>query len=200
MKVTIYIEGGGSNNKLGTLFKRAWRDFFASAGFAGRLPVIKRGGGRSQTFASFAKAVRQAGPDELFILLVDSEGPVRAGQSAWEHLQISDGWRRPAGADDNSVFLMAQAMEAWLLADRDALREYFGQGFNESRLPQRRDPEDVPKDELEPSLRQASADCSQQYAKGPVSFAILSKLDAGKVAERCRQAGALFGYLRSLPF
>lgn len=198
MKVTIYIEGGGTGGSLGGIFRSAWADFFASAGLADRLPAIKRGGGRSQTFASFAKAVRQARPDEVLILLVDSEAPVQPGHSPWRHLQATDGWRRPPAADDNSAFLMAQAMEAWLLADRDALREYFGQGFNESRLPQRRNPEDVPKDELEPSLRQASADCPQQYAKGPVSFAILSKLDAGKVAERCRQARALFDYLKSL--
>ena len=198
MKVTIYIEGGGTGSSLGGIFRSAWADFFASAGLDGRLPVIKRGGGRSQTFESFAKAVREAGPDELPILLVDSEGPVQDGQSVWQHLQTNDGWRRPAGADDDSAFLMVQAMEAWLLADRDALITYFGAGFRENRLPQQRNTEDIPKDGLEPSLRQASADCRQQYAKGAVSFAILSKLDARKVAERCSHAKSLFDYLREL--
>ena len=198
MKVTIYIEGGGTSSSLGRIFRGAWRNFFVSAGFAGRLPVIKRGGGRSQTFASFAKAVRRALPDELLILLVDSEGPVQSGRSVWQHLQDRDGWRRPAGAGDDCAFLMVQAMEAWLLADRDALREYFGERFNEGRLPGRNDPEQIPIDELESSLRAASTNCSRRYDKGAVSFEILGRVNAVVVEERCRRAKVLFDYLRTL--
>ena len=198
MKVAIYIEGGGTDNSLGRAFRGAWRDFFTSAGFAGRLPAIKRGGSRNQTFESFVEAVRKAGPDELPILLVDSEGPVQESESAWQHLQDSDGWRRPASADDDSAFLMVQAMEAWLLADRDALREYFGERFNESRLPRRDNPEEIPKDDLEPALRRASENCGRQYDKGAVSFEILGRLDARKVAAQCSRAKSLLDYLRSL--
>ena len=198
VRVSIYIEGGGTSNSLGRTFRSAWGDFFASAGFAGKQPAIKRGGGRRQTFDSFVEAARKAGPDELPILLVDSEGPVPDGQSTWQYLQDKDSWRQPAGTDEDSAYLMVQAMEAWLLADREAVRDYFGQGFNESRLPRLTDPELIAKGDLESSLRAASAGCRRQYDKGAVSFEILGRVNAAAVASRCRHAKALFDYLRSL--
>ena len=84
------------------------------------------------------------------------------------------------------------------MADRDALRGYFGQRFNENRLPGQSDPEQIPKDRLESSLKDASVDCGRQYAKGAVSFEILGRVDAAKVEERCSHAKALFNQLRSL--
>ena len=135
VRVSVYIEGGGDSAKLDQIFRIGWRDFFTSAGLTGRLPTVVRCGDRSNAFRRFSVAVREAGDNELPVLLVDSEGPVREGQSALEHLKHSDGWRPPAGADYNQAYLMVQAMEAWLMADWDALREYFGRGFNENRLP-----------------------------------------------------------------
>ena len=169
-----------------------------SAGLTGRLPTVVRCGGRANAFRRFSVAVREAGDNELPVLLVDSEGPVREGQSAWEHLQHTDSWRPPAGADYNQVYLMVQAMEAWLIADWDALREYFGRGFNENRLPGQSDPEQIPQNRLESSLKDASSGCRRQYAKGTVSFEILERVDASKVEKLCTHAKALFGYLRSL--
>ena len=64
---------------------------------------------------------------------MDSEGPVEQDQSTWGYLRDNDSWRQPDGADDHQAYLMAPAMAAWLVADRDALREYFGRGFNAKR-------------------------------------------------------------------
>ena len=169
-----------------------------SAGLTSRLPTVVRCGGRANAFRRFSVAVREAEDNELPVLLVDSEGPVRKGQSVWEHLQHSDGWRPPAGVDDNQAYLMVQAMEAWLTADWDALREYFGRGFNENRLPGQSDPEQIPPNRLQSSLKDASSGCGRPYAKGRVSFEILGRVDARKVEERCSHAKALFCYLRSL--
>ena len=198
VRVKIFVEGGGRGDKNNSLFRAAWMNLFTSAGLAGRLPTVVRCGDRAGAFRRFSDAVRKAGDDDLPILLVDSEGPVEEGKSVWGHLQDRDGWRRPAGVDDNQAYLMVQAMEAWLLADRDALREYFGQGFNENRLPGQNDPEQIPVAGLESSLRSASANCRQQYAKGVVSFQILGLVNADRLAERCRHAKALFDYLQSL--
>ena len=198
VRVSIYIEGGGDSAKLNQIFRTGWRDFFTSAGLTGRLPTVVRCGDRANAFRRFSVAVREAGDNELPVLLVDSEGPVREGRPAWEHLQHSDDWRQPDGADDNQAYLMVQAMEAWLVADRDALREYFGRGFNENRLPGQSDPEQIAKNRLESSLKDSSSGCGRQYAKGTVSFEILGRVDASKVEERCSHAKALFDYLRSL--
>ena len=198
VRVSIYIEGGGDGAKLNQIFRTGWRDFFTSAGLTGRLPAVVRCGDRANAFRRFLVAVREAGDNELPVLLVDSEGPVKEGQSTWEYLRDNDGWRPPAGADDNQAYLMVQAMETWLMADREALREYFGRGFNENRLPGQGDPELILQNTLEPSLKDASSGCGRQYAKGTVSFEILGRVDAGKVEERCRHAKALLNYLRSL--
>ena len=198
VKVTIFVEGGSPGDKNDNLFRAAWMNLFTSAGLAGRLPTVVRCGDRANALRRFSFAVREAGGNDVPILLVDSEGPVNAGQSVWQHLRTNDGWRQPAGADDSQAYLMVQAMEAWLLADPDALREYFGQGFNENRLPGQNDPEQIPVAGLESSLRSASANCRQQYAKGVVSFQILGLVNADRLAERCRHAKALFDYLQSL--
>ena len=198
VRVSIYIEGGGESGKLNHVFRTGWRDFFTSAGLTGRLPAVVRCGDRANAFRRFSVALREAGDNELPILLVDSEGPVRDGQSAWEHLQKSDGWRQPASAGDSHAYLMVQAMEAWLMADRDALREYFGRGFNENRLPRQTDPEQISPNSLESSLKNASSGCGRQYAKGTVSLEILGRVDTGKVEERCSHAKVLLDHLRSL--
>ena len=198
VRVRIFIEGGGGGDRDDSLFRTEWSKFFASAGLSGHLPKVVRCGDRARAFRRFSDAVKKAGRDEIIILLVDSEGQVKEDQSTWEYLRDNDGWRTPAGADDNQAYLMVQAMEAWLMADRDALREYFGQGFNENRLPGQSDPEQIPKNMLESSLKDASSRCCRQYAKGTVSFEILGRVDAGKVEERCSHAKALFDYLRAL--
>ena len=122
--VRIFIEGGSSGKTPDKIFKEAWTAFFAAAGLTGRMPKIVRGEGRSATFRKFRTARRRT--NELFLLLVDSEGPVTPGHSAWQHLRNRDNWDQPTGAAADSAYLMVQVMETWFLADRDALREFFG--------------------------------------------------------------------------
>lgn len=93
---------------------------------------------------------------------------------------------------------MVQAMEAWLLADRDALRRYFGRAFNENSLPNVGNLEDVTVRSLETSLRTSSSNCSKQYSKGPTSFEILAVVNANHVAARCQHAKSLLDYIRFL--
>ena len=198
VEVTLFIEGGGGSDLQGRHFRPAWRSFFQSTGLAGRLPAVVRGGSRNDTFARFATAVKDARPEELPILLVDSEGPVAPGHSVWEHLRQQDGWQRPAGASPEQAFLMVQSMETWLLADPAALQTYFGQSFRAGQLPQRPDLESIPKDDALRFLENATAGCSKQYAKGNVSFEILGRINANRVADRCPYAKSLLDYLRSL--
>lgn len=198
VKAAVYIEGGGTSNSLGRLFRTAWSDFFASAGLAGNLPRIVRGRSRNDTFDQFRTAVRSGRREELPILLVDSEGPVAAGRSVWQHLQAIDRWERPPGVGDEQAFLMAQAMETWLLADRATLRSYFGASFRENRLPSQRNLEGISKETALRSLERATADCNKQYAKGTVSFEILGRINPDAVSERCPHAKALLEFLRSL--
>lgn len=198
VRVRLIIEGGSEGRRQSGTFRAAWRNFFQSAGLTINRINVTRGGSRNQTFDRFLSALRNAEADELPILLVDSEGPVAAGRSVWEHLQANDRWARSPGVGDEQAFLMVQTMETWLLADRDALRRYFGASFRENRLPSQHNLEGIDKETALQSLELATADCNKQYAKGAVSFEILGRINPNAVAERCPHAKALLDFLRSL--
>jgi len=77
---------------------------------------------------------------------------------------------------------MVQAMEAWFYGDKDALREYYGQGFRIAGLSQRLDVEAIPKADLFAGLQRATKDCQRgEYAKGEHSFQILARSDPARV-------------------
>lgn len=198
VRVRLFIEGGGQGSRLNRLFRAAWRDFLVAAGLGGNLPRIVRGGSRNETFEQFLAAVKEARPGELPILLVDSEGPVDADHSAWQHLRHTDGWERPAGAGAKQAFLMVQVMETWFLADRDALQNYFGPSFRAGQLPRQRELESIPKEAVLQSLAAATADCNKRYDKGIVSFEILGRVNPVLVAEKCSGAKSLLECLRAL--
>ena len=81
------------------------------------------------------------------------------------------------------MHMMVQAMEAWFHADRDALRDYYGQGFRMAWLSPRPDIEAIPKVDLFGGLKRATKDCQLkgEYSKGGHSFQILALIDPAKV-------------------
>ena len=196
MTVTLYIEGGGDNRRLGAQFRECWTSFFEAAGLRGHMPKVIRGGSREQTFDRFAKMIASPSPEAVPLLLVDSESPVSGDHSAWRHLREQDGWRKPAGAGGDDAFLMVQVMETWLLADRNALRNFFGPRFLESALGDRAELEQVPKTTVLQALRRATRECSSRYSKGKVSFELLARVDPALVEAACPHARALLDRLR----
>ena len=196
VRVRIFIEGGGTSSD--EVFTDGWKRFFVAAGLTGRMPRVVRGEGREQTFDKFKTALQRRRPNDLPILLVDSEGPVAPGQSAWQHLRDRDNWEQPPGADDDSAYLMIQVMETWFLADREVLRRFFGPSFNESRLRQWPNLEEVHRDTVYDALEQATSNCQKQYRKGRVSFQLLAELNPQTVAAACPHADQLLQYLHTL--
>ena len=197
---TLYIEGGGEGRELRVRFREGWRSFLDSAGIGGRTKIV-RGGGRDQTFARFATAVSDDSPGTVPFLLVDSEGPVASGHSVWQHLCARGRrgrWSQPAGAGDDQAFLMVQVMETWFLADREALRNYFGAGFRENALKAWPKLEDVPKSTVLEALERATVSCRKPYSKGRVSFELLARIDPARVEAACPHAKALLDSLRAL--
>ena len=194
----IFIKGGGDGQLHERDFRKAWSEFFRSAGLSGRMPAIVRGGGRRRTCEKFAHEVRNPRARKLPVLLVDSEERVKTGNTAWQHLQDRDGWSQPKGARDEQAFLMVVAMETWFLADRELLKKHFGPGFVESHLKRWPALEEVPKDTVLNALRQATARCSTPYEKGKVSFDVLAKLNSSRVEIECPHAKELLNRLRSL--
>lgn len=162
------------------------------------MPKVVRGGSRKQTFDQFVADIVERRPDVIPLLLVDSEDPVRPDHSVWQHLQARDRWDRPTGAGDDDAFLMVQVMETWFLADRDALRRYFGVQFAENALRQWPELEAVPKQTVLDALQSATVRCQKPYAKGKVSFDLLARVDPARVEAACPHAKALLDRLRSL--
>ena len=173
---TSRARGDYKHTDTATACRRGFQELFEKLGLpANRLSVIACGS-RFQTFNDFRKALRQQ-PDDFVILLVDSEGPVEA-PGAWAHLHARDGWPRPAGTVEDQAHLMVQCMEAWFLADREALTEFYGQGFLAGSLPGQPNIEQIPKRSLLPALKHAS----KQTTKGPYhktrhAFALLARIN-----------------------
>ena len=162
------------------------------------MPQVVRGGPRKRTFDLFAKTIANPTRAQVPLLLVDSEGPLQAGHSVWEHLQTRDQWNQPCGAGEDQAFLMVQLMETWFLADRDALKKHFGNQFKENALKQWPQLENVLKETVLDALKKATTNCSSPYAKGKVSFELLEKINPTLVEAACPHAKALLDRLRTL--
>lgn len=199
MKIKIYIEGGGDSRLQDTEFREAWAAFFEKAGLGAlrKRPATFRGGGRKQTFDAYRTAVRTRKPGELPLLLVDSEDLVSSGHSAWQHLKARDGWEKPAGADEEDVFLMICCMETWFVADRGSLRSFFHDCWRDSALPQWPDLAVVEKTRVFAALALATAACGKKrYSKGKVSFDLLKAVNPAIVEQECPDAKRLLDRLR----
>ena len=197
MSVTLYVEGGGDEEKLKRECRRSFRSFLEKAGLKGSMPSIVACGSRQKAYNRFRTEF--SGDDRNAMLLVDAEGPVTAPATAaqpWQHLQASDGWRRPAWATDAQCHLMVQMMESWFLADREALAAYYGQGFRAGALPSNTRIEDVAKDDVIDGLEQATRNTSKgRYSKGRHSFDLLARLAPAKVTNASPYAKRLIDTL-----
>jgi hypothetical protein len=156
-------------------------------------------GGRDQTFDMFTIAVASSGPSDTCALLVDSECAITARDDI-SHLRQSDGWTFPA-LGRHRVFLMVQMMEAWFLADRDALTEFYDGGFLAKSLPGTpTNVESVRKEDLEASLKNATRNTRTkgEYRKLEHGAALLSRINPQKVEAGSSHAREFHGFLRSL--
>lgn len=95
-------------------------------------------------------------------------------------------------------------MEAWIVADPEALSDYFGDGFKAGKLPVRTNLEEEPKDSVHSKL----ADATKGTSKGEYSPAnhskirhasrLLARIDATKVATRCPRFATFSRWLSDL--
>ena len=94
---------------------------------------------------------------------------------------------------------MVQVMESWFLADKEALRAFYGRGFRRKALPQRHDIEKISKQDVFNGLKNATKGTSKgRYNKGSHSFAILAMIDPKKVMDASRHAKQLVTMLTDL--
>lgn len=77
-------------------------------------------------------------------------------------------------------------MEAWIVADPEALEDFYKKEFKKNKLPQRLNLEEEPKDDIYTKLDAATAGCLKgRYAKIKHASQLLQKINPEKVAKRC---------------
>lgn len=154
MNVHLFVEGGGNQKRTKTACRKAFHIFIGRVLDERPKPRIVSSGSREEAYRDFCRLVANDS-DTLAMLLLDSEDPVPAGRSPIAHLRGRDKWTDHLS--DGRVHLMVQCMEAWFLADKAALADYYGNGFNESALPKNPAIEDVPKKDIMGGLDRATA-------------------------------------------
>ena len=184
VKIRLYVEGGGDRKTTRSACRRGFRIFIEKAGLKGSMPEIVACGSRDNAYDDFVtRHLHKTSENESALLLVDAEEQVRK-PGAWQHLEDRDDWNRPAGATDDQCHLMVQVMDSWFLADREALGEFYGQGFKENALPANQKIEQVHKGDVLNGLNSAARSTTKgSYNKGSHSFEILAKVDPTKVTD-----------------
>ncbi|HJT66720.1 MAG TPA: DUF4276 family protein [Pyrinomonadaceae bacterium] len=167
----MYIEGGATGKTAADSdFRRGWKKFLSELRELAQehgyhsLEIV-RGKGRSNAFNLFVKR-KAFRPNDLVVLVVDSEIAVATNTSVWEVVRNSDKWQKPVWATDSHLYLMVHVVETWLLTDQEALKQFFKRGLNLKALPTS-NLEDRSKTEIERALKQATKDTQKgSYTHG----------------------------------
>lgn len=197
-EVRIYVEGGGDQRSGKAAVREGFSKFLSPLKEMARERHVSWNviacGSRNDAFNAFGIALGQHG-DAFNALLVDSEGPV--SQSPWAHLQACDNWTI-MDVSDNHCHMMVQAMEAWVVADPDALAHFYGHGFNSNPIPRQEDVEMISKPDLASALRLATQNTQKgEYHKIRHGPKILASVDVARVRNRARHCERMFTILES---
>lgn len=192
--IRIYIEGGGRSDHTKTLMRQGFSEFFRELVTIARERRVDwrivACGSRENAFRAFQIALK-ANPKAFNVLLVDSEEAV--SQPPWQHLAMRDNWARPQGATDAHCQFMVQCMEAWIIADRNALRAFYGLNFLPNALPQPRNVESTDKVAIANHLERATRNTQKgEYHKINHGTKLLAKIDPRIVRAACPHCERFF--------
>jgi len=212
--VHLYIEGGPKGAKENAADMIRWREAFNS--FFGKTTLGNTSkpksiicGGRSQAMDAFVGAMKVADADTRSLLLIDSEGPAPGNVNGLTALaclekRADDKGKIPKKTDPWRLHLMVETMEAWLLADRDRMKRYYGKAFKEVALPSTTSGqrvEQIAKSVLEKGFKKATKDTDKgeyERKKGSHSPDLLEAIDAKKVVAQCAWAERLVNVIANL--
>ncbi|WP_341736953.1 DUF4276 family protein [Microcoleus sp. CAWBG640] len=177
------------------LFKELY-DFAESKGIK-ILSIMS--GSRRDACDDFLMSV-ESYPESFNVLLVDSESPVSESHTPWEHLRSrkeDQPWILDSlGIDDACCHLMVQTMEAWFIADIDALNKFYNGGFKADYLREKlenQSVEKVLKYNLTKWLKSATDETSKgKYHKTRHAPKLLALLDIDKVRKASPSCDRLF--------
>jgi len=200
-ELRIYCEGGGDGPGTKDPFHEGMRSFLKPVIDLARSKRIRFNltvcGGRRQTYDNFKTAI-SIHRDAFNVLLVDAEAPVTPSlQNPWQHLKKRDDWNSMSCVADQ-CYLMVQVMEAWFIADLDALKKFYGQGFNANPIPNNPNVEEIAKEQLEAALKKATGRTQPgEYQKIRHGAKLLARIDRNKVRRASRHCDRLFTTLET---
>ena len=194
--VAIYMEGGGDGKGAKAALRQGMDALLRPLKEAARAKALRWKlvpcGARAQAFRGFRSAAVN-GDDTIVVLLVDAEGPV--DRAPHLHLQSRDEWNMDF-VDEDTINLMVQTMETWIVADPDALSTYYGQNFNGNVLPRRTNLEEIEKEEVTQILNRATERTTKgRYHKIRHASDLLKRIDVERVKQRCPHCARLFNVL-----
>jgi len=200
--VFIYIEGGAEGREANSDFRRGWKKFLNELDELARereyaaLKVV-RGKGRDNTYQRFTKHKNEH-PNDLCVLLVDSETAVPNNSRVWDTVARREGdkWKRPVWATERHLYLMVHFAETWLLTDQNALQRFFKRGFNSGALPTT-NLETRSKDEINRALKKATQGSSKGAYRHGQAHEIIEIVAPDRV-KTLRHGHRLFDSLGSL--
>ncbi|WP_425618227.1 DUF4276 family protein [Anatilimnocola sp. NA78] len=205
-EIAIFVEGGGDSTALKADLRTGFDQLLSEQKNNARAKrlgwKLSCCGGRDATCDQFLNAVKVAPQGKLCVLLVDSEeatpevtaDDTNSAQSK-AHLTRRDGWNL-SSIPAEQIHLMVQCMEAWIVADPDALAAFYGKDFRAKKLPARANLESEPKLELCDKLVAATRDTQkQQYHKTQHGPKLLRLIAPDKVKVRCPHFKVLTDWL-----
>jgi hypothetical protein len=192
-EIHIFLEGGGDGRNTKALIHKGFSHFLDSLVKIARQKKIKWKltvcGSRNNAFRDFKTALK-ANPQAFNVLLVDAEAPVNSRPC--QHLKCRDDWDL-SNLDDEHCQLMVQTMEAWLIADIESLKKFYGSGFKENAIPKNAEVEKIDKKFLESCLKAATRNTQKgEYHKIQHACKLLALLEVDKVREVAPHCDRLF--------
>lgn len=193
--VAVYMEGGGDSREGKAQLRQGMSESLNSLRDAARQKKLHwkvvACGSRNDTHNAFLNAWNTS-PSAFNILLVDSEESVADVNSPRAHLKQRDGWDL-AGINERSIHLMIQVMEAWIIADVDAIAKHYEQRFQKGAFPPNQNLEGVEKVRIYSALKQATAKTQKgEYHKTRHAAVLLARIDPANVRQRCPSCDRLF--------
>lgn len=163
-------------------------------------------GSRSDAYENF-KIALESQPEAFNVLLIDAESSVDSTVTPWEHLRNrteDHPWILDAvNFEDEQCHLMVQTMEAWFIADIDALRKFYGERFREDTILQGmaryHSVEQISKDTLRVWLNAATRRTDKKkYHKTNHAPKLLELLDVAQVRQASPYCDRLFTTLTTI--
>ena len=199
ISLKIIVEGGSKeNNTFTTEFRKAFQAFFSkgSTRIENRELRLKVIPGCADPVKSFFIELKRSGDSDRVFLLLDSEKEFSADglygfAERVRELKEQNNWKKAPDIPDDSIHFMVALMESWFIADKDALKAYYGNRFRDNQIPDAINVEVYEKQRVFNILKAATRDTQKgPYSKTNHSYRILNIINpslVSKAAPQCKR-------------